>query len=579
MAHRPPKFLLPLTALLLSFSTTLFADWPQHGQGPQHRGEVGVIAQLPLKILADVVYDPFIAQELAASNGALFAHFAAPLVQGNDIYMAYKSGTYTSPTTWETQNWGVHRLSFEGTTLVDKWAAVSDWDPVPYGGPRFEPVFHPLLANGFLYQPGKGGTVQQIRLSDGHLMQQINPFGTSIDSTIFVTGPLSADVQGNIYYNAMKLDLANAWLNNIRGAWLVKITAAGVPSVASFANLIPGAPDGASQCRGVFTNQQLPWPPSPNAEPGTVTCGSQRPGVNIAPAIAADGTIYTISRAHFNSRYGYVVAVNPDLTPKWSVSMRNLLHDGCNVIIPPNGTPGGCRAGAATGVDPSDNLPGSGSVTDDSTSSPVVAPDGAVIYGAYTRYNYSQGHTLKFSPSGEFLAAYAFGWDTTPAIWEHDRTYSIVTKENRYQGGAYCGGNSLCPPTRQADYPQGYYITQLDKNLTVEWKFQNTESLACNRLPDGSISCGPSDEENGFEWCVNAPAIDARGDIFVNSEDGNLYQISQHGILAGRILLQSTIGAAYTPLSIGSNGLIYAQNSGHLFVIGGQSTRRRAVRK
>jgi hypothetical protein len=578
MTHRPWKS-IPLFALFLLSCSPLFADWLQHGQGPQHRGNVGVIAQLPLEILDDKVYDPFIDQELAASGGALFAHFAAPLVQGNDVYMTFKSGTYTAPPTWETQNWGVHRLSWENATLVDKWAAVSDWDPVPYGGPRFEPVFHALLANGFLYQPGKGGTVRQIRLSDGQLVQQINPFPPSIDPSIFVTGPLSADSQGNIYYNAMKLDLANAWANNVRGAWLVKITAAGMASTVSFAALIPTAPDGASQCRSVFTNQQLPWPPSPTAEPGTITCGSQRPGLNVAPAIAPDGTIYTISRAHFNSRYAYVVAINPDLSPKWATSMRMLLHDGCNVIIPPNGTPGGCRAGATLGVDPSDNLPGSGTVTDDSTSSPVVAPDGAVIYGAYTRYNYSQGHTLKFSPSGEFLAAYAFGWDTTPAIWEHDNTYSVVTKENRYPASAYCGGNALCPPTRPADYPLGYYITQLDADLKVQWRFKNTETEDCSRIPGGWISCEPSGEENGFEWCVNAPAVDARGDVFVNSEDGNLYQIAQGGIVRGRIFLQSALGAAYTPISLGSNGLIYAENSGHLFVIGGHSTRRRAVRK
>jgi hypothetical protein len=259
--------------------------------------------------------------------------------------------------------------------------------------------------------------------------------------------------------------------------------------------------------------------------------------------------------------------------------MRTLLHDGCNVIIPPNGTLGGCRAGAITGVDPSDNLPGSGTVTDDSTSSPVVAPDGSIFYGSYTRYNYSQGHTLKFSPGGQFLAAYPFGWDTTPAIWSHDGTYSLVTKENRYEAGAYCGGGAFCTPTRQADYPVGYYITQLDSNLQVEWRFRNSETNFCSRTPTGGIECIPTDEEEGFEWCVNAPAIDARGDIFVNSEDGYLYQISQGGFVAARILLQSALGAAYTPLSIGSDGLIYAQNSGHLFVIGGHSTRRRAVRK
>jgi hypothetical protein len=36
----------------------------------------------------------------------------------------------------------------------------------------------------------------------------------------------------------------------------------------------------------------------------------------------------------------------------------------------------------------------------------------------------------------------------------------------------------------------------------------------------------------------------------------------------GRIFLDRAVGAAYTPLSVSSDGLIYAQNNGHLFVLG-----------
>jgi hypothetical protein len=54
-------------------------------------------------------------------------------------------------------------------------------------------------------------------------------------------------------------------------------------------------------------------------------------------------------------REGHLVAVNPDLTPKWNASLAERLTDGCNVTLPPNGTPGGCRAGACTGVDPWQN--------------------------------------------------------------------------------------------------------------------------------------------------------------------------------------------------------------------------------
>ena len=63
-----------------------------------------------------------------------------------------------------------------------------------------------------------------------------------------------------------------------------------------------------------------------------------------------------------------MLAVNPNLTPKWATSMRDRFTDGCNVLLPPNGSPSGCRVGAATGVDPAQNRPGAGRVLDDSTA-------------------------------------------------------------------------------------------------------------------------------------------------------------------------------------------------------------------
>src|SRR5205807_8332733 len=95
-----------------------------------------------------------------------------------------------------------------------------------------------------------------------------------------------------------------------------------------------------------------------------------------------------------------------------------------------------------------------------STSSPIVAPDGAVFYGAYTRYNYAQGHLMKFSADGAYLGAYKFGWDITPSIYRHDGTYSILLKENHYVSGSYCDTSS-CPSHRPASDPEAYYITRL----------------------------------------------------------------------------------------------------------------------
>ena len=134
------------------------------------------------------------------------------------------------------------------------------------------------------------------------------------------------------------------------------------------------------------------------------------------------------------------------------------LIDGNDLFVElKSGTPGGCRSGAIRGVDPADNTRGAGRVIDDSSSSPAIAPDGSIFYGAYTRYNYSQGHMMHFSASGAFLNAYRFGWDITPAIYAHSGTYSLVTKENHYDTpGSYCDYLSICPNVRSADDPQGY---------------------------------------------------------------------------------------------------------------------------
>ena len=166
---------------------------------------------------------------------------------------------------------------------------------------------------------------------------------------------------------------------------------------------------------------------------------AERAALNIAPAIAPDGTIYTIAKAHLVTRYNYLVAVNSNMTGKWAASFRNRLNDGCGVsfaIGNPGGAGanGGCTAGATFGVDPGTNEPPPARVLDDSSSTPVVAPDGSIFYGAYTSYNWAQGHMLHFSANGDFLNAFGFGWDNTPAIYPHGGTYSVVFKNNHYGG-------------------------------------------------------------------------------------------------------------------------------------------------
>lgn len=562
--------LIALGAITFGLTQAFADNWPQWGHDQKHTGTSTAAGQNLNTILADIVYDPFVEQEKAPENGDgdLLVHYQTPLVDGNDVFMEFKSGTYTALVTWESQTWNERKLSWSGNDLVTQWNFASDWKPVPFGSPSWEPVFHAALAGSFVYVPGGNGSVYKLNKSNGAVVAHYSPLGD--DSNIFLTGPITADGAGNIYYNALKLNMGNPWGKDVIGSWLVKITSGGTMSFATFKDIMTGEMGGNDPCEVGFS-EPPPWPPTPTSVAPTIKCGDVRPGINVAPAVAPDGTIYTIARNHFVTRYGYVVAVNSNLTPKWTASMHGVLNDGCNVQIPPNGTPGGCSVGATTGVAPDTNSLPSGRILDDSSSSPVVAPDGSVFYGSYTRYNYAQGHMLRYSSTGQFLNSFIFGWDVTPAIYSHGGTYSVVTKDNHYGGvGSYCNDDAVCPPDRNTSnpgYPEEYFITQLSPALTVEWRYKNTNTLSCTRNPDNSVTC-VDDHPFSFEWCVNAPAIDSNGVVYANSEDGNLFAINQGGTLKQKIFQQLALGAAYTPASIGGDGKLYSQNDGHLYVVG-----------
>jgi len=578
---------LALTTLVAQGSGT---TWPQWGQNERHAGFLDVAGQSLNQIFANIVYDPLVPDEQARNGGDLLVHYQTPLVEGNDVYMASKAGTYTVGA-YASQTWHQNKFRWQGSQLNRVWTFDSDWTPPGGQADFWEPVYHAALANGFVYDPGAGGSIFKVDKSTGAALTRIVPaqFLTpdgALDAHTFTVSPLTVDGSGNIYYTVLKLQSnGNFFQHDAENSWLVKVAPNDAISVVSITGLNPAAPAPTDQCLGVFTNAELPWPPTPDAVPATQTCGLQRVGINAAPAVGADGTIYLVTRAHFliGSRHGFLLALNPNLTLKWAASLRNRFHDGCGVSIasggslPPNGQPGGCRdLGAAgnaqvLGNDPAQNTPGAGRVLDDSSSSITIAPDGSVLYGSYTRYNYAQGHLMHFAANGAYLGAYNFGWDITPAIYPHGGTYSIVIKDNHYsEVGSYCDIEAICPADRSASNPaspEEFFVTQLNPSLGVEWKFKNVNTESCTRHPDGSITC-VSDHPNSFEWCVNAPVIDANGVVYANSEDGNLYAIDQGGTLRQHIFQQLALGAAYTPASLGPDGKIYTQNAGHLFVVG-----------
>src|SRR5215472_3731406 len=305
--------------------TSAFAQaspgWPQWARTPQHTGASPVVGQSPDVQLADITFDPFVAQEQAESGGDLLAHYQAPLVDGNNVFIEYKTGVYVScqppgsgrpapcgPNDWATQIWNERAFSWQNGALAEQWNFESDWKPEPNGGAAsslqgWEPVFHAAVSNGFVYVPGFAGSIYELKESDGSLAAHLFPLGAHPNT--YVSGPLTVDQQGNVYYSAVALNPSAPWSTDVAGAWLVKITPGKSMQTVSYGTLVPGAP---TQCDG------------------TSACGSQRPGINVAPAISADGgTVYIASRAHFFADTAYLVAVNSNLTPQWQTSLRGVL--------------------------------------------------------------------------------------------------------------------------------------------------------------------------------------------------------------------------------------------------------------
>jgi outer membrane protein assembly factor BamB len=585
-----------LAALIVVFLApfVVFAQfWPQWALDAQHTGQVGVAGQTMNRILANIVYDPLVPAEMAANDGDLLAHYQVPLIDGSRVFMEFKSGTYNK-NRYSTQTWGENGFQWRSGQLVRIWSFASDWKAPGSQNDFWEPVFHGVLANGFIYVPGAGGTLFKLDENSGAVVSRINPF-ESLDASIVVAGVPAVDSGGHVFYNAIKqFNSGNGvsfYQHDIVDSWLVKVSPDDSTASVSYSVLVSRtavnsqpAPGASDSCLTVFSDAQLPWPPNPAAVPALSPCGTMRPALNAAPAIGADGTIYTVTRTHLLdgiNRYGGMAAINPDLTPKWWTSFRDRLNDGCNndagtfagALLPANGTPGGCRLGATPGVDPAQNTRPGARILDDASSSITVTPDGSVLYGAYTRYDFARGHLMKFDAAGQFQGAYSFGWDTTPAIYRHDGTYSIVIKDNEYGGGpqfgSYCNVDAICPPRQNGPF----FITQLGSNLNVEWKFQNANNQVCTRNPDGSITCVPNTSGTpwpnvGFEWCINAPVIDVNGVVYANSEDGNVYAINQGGTPRANIFLNQALGAAYTPLAIGPDGTIYTENKGILSAVG-----------
>jgi hypothetical protein len=208
-------------------------------------------------------------------------------------------------------------------------------------------------------------------------------------------------------------------------------------------------------------------------------------------------------------------------------------------------------------------------VSDNSTASPTVGPDGEVYFGVLAArgvVTHSRGWLLQFDAYlNESQPPGAFGWDDTVSIvpssmvpsYQGPSDYLLMTKYNNYAGNS--GGDGVNK------------IAILDPNVSMFDDIDQTDVMnevltAAGVTPDPNF---PDDPGAVREWCINNAAVDPfTNSILANSEDGSLYRwdLTTNTFTESMALTDAT-GEAYTPTIIGVDGTVYAINNATLFAL------------
>jgi hypothetical protein len=224
------------------------------------------------------------------------------------------------------------------------------------------------------------------------------------------------------------------------------------------------------------------------------------------------------------------------------------------------------RKGKTSLIDPATKV--AARVSDDSTASPTVGPDGDVYFGVLENIqgqHNSRGWLLHFDATlAQSKTPGSFGWDDTASVvpasmlpgYTGNSSYLLMTKYNNYgRSGSGDSKNRIAVLDPNASQPDTIAAGQLvmKEVLTI-----------LGPTPDPSFPGGVT------EWCINTAAVDPfTKSILVNSEDGFLYRWDlATNTLSQKIKLTSGLGESYTPTAVGADGLVYAINNAVLFAVG-----------
>lgn len=479
--------------------------WTTFGGDPQHTS----VAQIATQNLSRIRWSAAVDMAPQYSpQGYLLTHYGPPVITSrNAVIVPVKRAAENA--------FGVEaRAGYDGSRL---WSIASDYVmPLHHWMPGYNVT---LTSANRVYAPGAGGKVIYRDNADsatsetktvvfyGEAMYSANK--AALDAQVFIHTPITADSQGNIYFGYV------AAAGNPFGltSGLARIAADGTGSWVAASAMV-----GDSAMKKV--------------------------AMNSAPALSSDQkTLYVVvnssdAASTIEAASGYIVAL-----------------DAATLAT----------KGRARLIDPQSGGPAN--VSDDSTASPTIGPDGDVYIGVLESTigaHNGRGWLLHYDASlSQMRLPGSFGWDNTPSIvpasmvpsYAGPSRYLIATNYNNYaRQGSGDGRNKLAildPNASESDFVSGTPV--MKEVLTIQ-----------------GVTPDPNYPGATVEWATNVAAVDpATKSVLVGSEDGWLYRWDlTTNTLSQKVRLTSGLGEAYTPTAIGADGTVYTIQNAVLFAVG-----------
>jgi len=442
----------------------------------------------------------------------LAIHYAGPVITAANTVIF--PYRITPPSTWQI-------VARDGATGASLWTETTDYISPPTTQLAWTPVvpIH-LSAQNKLFYAGAGGTVFRRNLPD-------SASGKAVRLVFYGASVYAANEAALAQDVTVSTPITADGFGNIYFGFSA--------SSANPAKLVSGIARIAANGTGTWVSATAA------AADATIT----EVQWNCAPAVSANGKIIYIAVS--NGASGYLLGLDATtLATTYKVALTDP------------------ASGAASWV------------TDLSTSSPTIGPDGDVYFGVletpYPSHN-DRGWLLHFDATlSKVKTPGSFGWDDTVSVvpaklipgYKASGSYLLMTKYNNYIDIGTGDGKNR--------------IAILDPNATEADPIIPAVSV----MNEVQTQLGPTAFPGGapgqvYEWCINSSAVDAKGGaVFAGSEDGHMYRWD----LASNTINQSlTLNAPrpepYTPSEVGPDGTIYSLNNATLYAIGAAAAAAR----